>query len=320
MLRQNYVVCALLAGSMTVGAGVVSAQTYPNKPIRMSTVAAGSSADTLGRLVGQGLTDSMGQPVIVENRPAIPAIEAGAKAPPDGYTLLLIGSTTWILPLLQSNVSWDPVRDFAPLLLATESPLILVVHPSLPVKSVKELIALAKARPAALNYGASTVGSASHLAAELFKYMAGINIVGVHYKSNEPATIALGSGEVQMTFVSVSTGSAYIKSGKIHALGVSSMTPSALAPGMPTLNASGVPGYSASSVNVFFVPAKTPPTIITRLNQEIVRILNRPEIKEKLLADSQEASPSTPEELSARIKSEMSSMAKVIKAAGIKGE
>ena len=299
MLRQRYGAWILLVSMMTVGAGLVSAQTYPIKPLRMVTVAAGGSADFLGRLIGQGLTDSMGQPVVIENRPAIPAIEAGAKAPPDGYTLLLIGSTTWILPLLQSNVSWDPVRDFAPILLATESPLILVVHPSLPVKSVKELIALAKTRPGMLNYGSSTMGSASHLAAELFKYMADIKIVGINYKSNEPATVALGSGEVQMTFVSVSTGGAYIRSGKIRALAVSSMTPSALAPGLPTVTASGVPGYSAVSVNVFFAPAKTPATIITRLNQEIVRILNRPEVKEKLLGDSQEAFPSTPEELAA---------------------
>ena len=303
-----------------MGSHMVFAQTYPNKPIRIITVAAGSSADFVARQTGQALTDSWGQPVIVENRPTIASIEAVAKAPPDGYTLLLTGSTAWILPLLQANVSWDPVRDFSPILLATVSPLILSVHPSLPVKSLKELIALAKARPGVLNYGSSTVGSATHLAAELFKHTAGINIVGVNYKGNDQATTALVSGETQMSLAAVSNVMRYIKPGKVRALAISSLTQSALAPDLPTIAASGVPGYEAVSVNSLFAPAKTPTVIVTRLNQEIVRFLKRPEVKERFLADSQEAFPTTPEEFAAKIKAEMSSMGKVIKEVGIKGE
>lgn len=313
---------------MFPGAGMVSAQTtstgsgqaYPNKPIRIVTVAAGSSADFVARQIAQELTGSWGQPVIVENRPTIAAIESVAKAPPDAYTLLMVGSTTWILPLLQANVPWDPVRDFSPILLATVSPLILSVHPSLPVKSVKELIALAKARPGVLNYGSSTIGSATHLATELFKHTAGIKIVGIHYRGNDQATTALVSGETQMSLAAVSNVARYIKPGKVRALAISSMTPSALAPELPTIAASGVPGYEAVSVNSLFAPAKTPAAIITRLNQEIVRFLKRPEVKERFLSDSQEAFPTTPEEFAARIKAEMSSMGKVIKEVGIKGE
>ena len=318
MQNLRFVVWMFSVGVIVLAAGVVSGQAYPNRPIRIGTVGVGGTADFAARQIGQGLTDSWGQPVIVENRPTIAAIEAVAKAPPDGYILAVLGSTTWILPLLQTNVSWDPVRDFSPILLVAESPLVLGVHPSLPVKSLKELLSLAKARPGALNYGSSTVGSASHLAAELFKSMAGINIVGVNYMGNVPATTALISGEVQMSLAVPSLVAPHIKSGKLRGLAVSSLTPSALAPGLPTIAASGLPGYEATSVESLFAPAKTPAAIITRLNQEIVRFLRRSEIKEKFLTVWLEPAPTTPEEFAAKIKSEMSSMGKVIKEAGIK--
>ncbi len=291
---------------------------YPNKSVRIVTVAAGGGADSVARPIAQSLTGSLGQPVIVENRPTIIAIETVARAPSDGYTLLVAGSTIWILPLLQSNLPWDPVRDFSPIALATASPLVLVVHPSVPVKSVKELIALAKAKPGMLNYAAGPNGSANHLTAELFKSMAAVNMVLVPYKGAQPAIIDLISGQVQLLFASTGNASPHVKSGRLRALAVTSGQPSALAPGLPTMAAAGLTGFEAVAVNAVLAPAKTSATIINRLNQEIVRFLNRPEVKERFLNAETEAAPTSPEELAARIKSETISMGKVIKDAGIK--
>lgn len=302
---------------MVLGVDTVSAQAYPNKPIRIMASEAGGGTDTIARMIAQSMSSSFGQPVIVENRGGVTlSIELVKKASPDGYTLLVGGSTVWTLPLLQSNKLWDPEKDFSPVTKVTITPSIVVVYPALPVKSVNELIALAKAKPGTLNYSASGPGSASHLAVELFKYMTGTNIVGVSYKSNAPATLAVASNEVQMT-IGGTSAVAVAKTGKIRVLAVSSLQPSALWPGLPTV-ASSVPGYSAQSTNVVFAPAKTPSAIIKKLNMEIVRMINRPEVKEKFIADGQEAVPTTPEEFAASIKSEMTVLGKMIKATGLK--
>jgi tripartite-type tricarboxylate transporter receptor subunit TctC len=318
MLTTRFVVSIFPTAMMVLGAGMLSAQTYPNKPIRVLASGAGGGTDLVARQIAQAISGPLGQPVIVENRGGVTlSIEIVSRANPDGHTLLVGGSTIWTLPLLQSKVLWDPVKDFSPITFATATPSIVCVHSALPVKSVKELIALAKAKPGALNYSASGIGSASHLGAELFKSMAGVNIVGVSYKSNGPATLAVASGEVQMTIGGTSAVLA-VKSGSVRALAVSSLKPSALFPELPTVAASGLPGYESRSVNAVFAPGKTPPPIIRRLNQEIVRFLSVPQVKESFINDGQEVDPTTPEEFAAKIKSEMALMGKMIKDIGLK--
>lgn len=304
---------------MVLGVGVASGQDFPNKLIRIVSTEAGGGADSNARPIAQKLAGNLGQQVIVENRPGVTAAESVAKAPPDGYTLLVNGSSFWIGPLLQ-KAPYDPVSDFAPITLATTSPLLLVVHPSLRVKSVKELIALAKSKPGELNYGSSPAGSSAHLAAELFKSTAGVNIVRVPYKGGGPAVIDLVGGQVQLMFSVAGLVTPHVKSGRLRALGVTSAQPSALFPDLPTVAASGLSGYE--SVNRFAVlaPAKTPTVLINRLNQEIVRVLNSPDVKEKFLYAGVETVGSSPEQLAAAIKSEMATVGKVIKDAGIKLE
>ena len=306
-------------GLMVLGAGAVFGQNYPNKPIRIVTAAPGSNNDWGARLVAQELTPRVGQQVIVENRPSVINVETVANAPPDGYTLLFLGPTVWLLPFLRDDVSWDPLRDFSPITLAVTSPNAVVVHPSLPVKSVKELIALAKARPGELNYGAAALGSTPHLAAELFNALAGVNIVRVPYRGTGPAMIALIAGEVQVQFPGLGSVAAHIKSGKVRALAVTSSQPSALAPGLPTVAASGVPGYESTSILGIFAPAKTPATVIDLLNQEIVRVLHKADVKKRFFSSGAQAVGNSPEEFLATIKSEMARWGKVIKDAGIRG-
>ena len=313
------VVWMFSVGLMVLGAGAVFGQNYPNKPIRIVTAAPGSNNDWGARLVAQELTPRVGQQVIVENRPSVINVETVANAPPDGYTLLFLGPTVWLLPFLRDDVSWDPLRDFSPITLAVTSPNAVVVHPSLPVKSVKELIALAKARPGELNYGAAALGSTPHLAAELFNALAGVNIVRVPYRGTGPAMIALIAGEVQVQFPGLGSVAAHIKSGKVRALAVTSSQPSALAPGLPTVAASGVPGYESTSILGIFAPAKTPATVINLLNQEIVRVLHKADVKKRFFSSGAQAVGNSPEEFAATIKSEMARWGKVIKDAGIRG-
>ena len=319
MLIPRFVVWIFAVGMMVLSAGAVFAQDYPNKVIRIVATGAGSFPDVVARLIAQALTGSLGQRVIVENR-GITAPELVAKAPPDGYTLLVYTSVVWLLPFLQENVVWDPVRDFSPVTLAASSPSIIVVHPSLPVKSVNELIALAKARPGELNYSSSSIGSATHLAPELFKAMADVNIVRINYKGAGPALAALLSGEVHLMFPSAGGATPHIKSGRLRALAVASLEPSALAPGLPTLAATGLSGFEAATLVGMFAPAKTPATLIHRLNQESVQALQRAEVKERISGGGGEVVASSPEEFAAKIKSEMVKWGKVIKDAGIHPE
>ena len=305
-------------GLLAAGAGVASGQDYPNKPVRMVTAAPGAAGDFVARLVALGLTDSWGQQVIVENRggSGVIPIEIVAKALPDGYTLLVFGTTLWLLPLIQ-KVSYNPIGDFSPITLAAVTPLLLVVHPSLPVKSITELIALAKSRPGELNYASGISGSATHLPAELFKAMAGVNIVRVAYKGGAPAISALIGGEVQVMFATASGAGPHVNSGRLRALAVTGAEPSPLAPGLPTVAASGVPGYEVVSRTVILAPAQTPAAIISQLNREIVRFLTRADVKEKLLDSGVQAIGSSPEALAAIINVETAKWSKLIKDAGI---
>ncbi|MBI3045095.1 MAG: tripartite tricarboxylate transporter substrate binding protein [Betaproteobacteria bacterium] len=307
----------IAAGAVCIFADVAAAQAYPSKAIRVVTARPGGGSDLTSRLIAQGISGPMGQPVIVDNRGGIIQVEIVAQAPPDGYTLL-VSASMWVTPLVQKSVSYDPIRDLEPVTLAVSAPNILVVHPSLPAHSVKDLIALAKARPGELDYGSGTIGSSSHIAAEKFKTMAGISIRQVPYRSAGPAVTALMGGETQLMFATAASVVPLIKTGRLRALGVSSAKPSALTPGIPTIAASGVPGYEAKTFYAVFAPAKTPAAIINRLNREIVRFLKRPEVGRKLLGLGVEVEATSPEEWGAMMKAEIASMRKIVEAAGVR--
>jgi tripartite-type tricarboxylate transporter receptor subunit TctC len=302
--------------------GSACAQDYPTKPIRIVAAAPGGGADIAARVIAQGITGGLGQQVIVDNRGGSVAIPAqlAAQAPPDGYTLLFYGNPLWLFPLMQDKPSYDPVAEFAPITVAVSYPNLLVVHPSLPVKSVKELIALAKAKPGTLNYGSGVAGGSPQLSAELFKSMAGVNIVHVPYKGAGPSVTALLGGETQLMFASTTAVGAQIKSGRLKALAVTSAQPSALTPGLPTVAASGVPGYESTALFGMLAPARTPAGIINRLNQEIVRVLNRSEVKERFFNSGAEVVGNSPEQFAAAIKSDIAKMGKVIREANIRAE
>ncbi len=311
VLQSSLVIVVLVPAS-------ASAQNYPNKVIRIATAAVGSANDLVARIIAQELTRSLGQQVIVENRGGL-APEIVARASPDGYTLLFYGSSVWLLPLMRHE-NYDPVVDLAPVTLAVNSPNVVVVHLSLPVKSIKELIALAKARPGELNYAAGTLGASPHLSTELFKAMAGINVVRVAYKSTGPSLLALIAGEVHMMVAGLGSVAPHMASGKLRALAVTSAERSKLTPELATVAASGVPGYEATSLIGMFAPAKTSTVIISRLQQETLRGLNRPEIKEILFRNGIEAIGGSPEDFASTIKTDMVMLGKVIREAGIRAD
>ena len=320
MMNLHFIVWMFLVGLMSLGVGVVSGQNYPHKPLRILTGGPGGNADFHARLIAEGISAPLGQQVIVDNRPnGIILFEIARKALPDGYNMLVYNNTVWLLPLMQS-APYDPVRDFVPITLMTVSPSVLVVHPSLPVKSVRELIALAKARPGELNYATTGRGSGAQLAGELLKSMAGVNIVGVPYKSTGPAFSDMIAGRVQMMIPPAGSIMPHVKSGKLRALAVTSARPSTLLPELPTVAASGLPGYETVSNTGIFAPAKTPAPIVERLNRETIRFLHTTEAKKTFLSRSIEAVGSSPEEFAAIIKSEMAKMGKVIKDAGIEAD
>jgi tripartite-type tricarboxylate transporter receptor subunit TctC len=309
----------LLAGLFVLACGATTAQEqYPSKVIRLVTAASGGNADVLGRFIQSGLTASLGQQVIVDNRGSIaPAVVA--KAAPDGYTILVSGSSLWLLPLLKPGVPWE-VRDFAPITLATSSPSVLVVHPSVPVKTVRQLIALAKSRPGELNYAAGTLGATPHLAGELFKHMTGINIVRVGYKGTGPGVIALMSGEVHLMFPGAPAAMSYVKQGRLRALAVCSAEPSPFAPGVPTVAASGVPGFESMSPQGIFAPAGTPAAIVNRLQQELARTLNGEDVKQKLFNAGSQVVTSAPDAFAAMMKTDVERIGKLVKAASLQAE
>ena len=306
-------------GMSGLSAGVASGQDYPNKPLRMVSPGPGGGGDFVARFIAQGISGPLGQQVVVDNRPAgvIPG-QIVSKAPPDGYTLMVIGNSFWITPFMQDSLPYDPVKDFAPITSAVGSPNVLVVHASVAANSVRELIALAKAKPGVLNYASAAAGGSVHIAAELFRHMAGVNIVRINYKSSGAAVTALVGGEVQMMFANAPPVMPHVKSGRLKALAVTTLQPSALLPELPTVAGSGLPGFEVASVYGVFAPANTPAAIVKRLNQEIVRFLARTDMKDKFFAAGMEPIGSTPEELAAAMKSEMARVGKVIRDAGIR--
>lgn len=315
MTLSRILVWTLAAGMAGLGAGTAFAQvSYPSNFIRIVTSAAGSNNDWGARLIGDVISRRLGQRVLVENRGGL-AAEFVAKAPPDGYTLLFYGPAAWTQQLFR-NIDFDPQRDLAPITLAMSSPIVLVVHPSLPVKSVKELVAFAKAWPGQLNYSSGTLGATPYLAGELFKYMAGVNIVRVAYKGTGPSLIGIVSGEVEVMFPGAGSVWSFIQQGKLRALGVASKKPSLLTPGLQPI-ALTVPGYEAISNIAFMAPANTPRPIIDRLHQEIVRAMNLPEVQKILPMRGVEAEGGTPEELAEYIDMDIKRIKKMLQAVHI---
>lgn len=308
---------ALLVSGFAAEGG--NAQSYPARPIRIITASPGSGSDTVARIVAAELTTAFGQSVVVENRPSGPIIAViAAAAAPDGYTLMSNASTLWTAPLFV-DVSYDVIRDFLPIVTLARSVNLLVVHPSLPVKTVAELIKLAKARPGQLNIATSAIGGSQSISVELFKSMSKANMVGISYKDQYPATADLLSGRIQVGFGPIGTWAAHIKSGKLHVLASTGSKRSVQYPDLPTV-AETLPGYVAEGLNGLFAPAKTPDATIRRLHQEALRFLEKPEVRERLLNVGQEPVGGPPEQLMDTIKLEMARVSKLIKDAGIPTE
>lgn len=305
---------------VALGGFTALAQEYPQKPIHFVTTGIGSSTDFMSRVIAQGISGPMGQPIVIDNRAsAIATGEIVSRAAPDGYTLLVTGTSFWVGPLFQ-KVPFDPVKDFSPITLAVGAPQILVIHPALPVKSTKELIALAKARPGELNYASGGAGTAAHLAAELFKSMAGVKIVRVSYKVVPTAIADLLAGEVQLTFGTPGMVTGHIKSGRFRGLAVTSSEPSVLFPDLPTVASAGLPGFKAETLWGIFAPAKTPASIITRVNHEVVQLLKKDDLKSRFLNNGTEVIASSPAEFAAAIKAEMATVSKLIREAGLRAD
>ena len=304
-------------GILALAGGPVSGQTYPEKPVRLIGSLPGGGSDLVMRLIAPFLRESLGQPIIIDNRPGNVLGEVGSKTPPDGYTAIVVGTSFMIGHLLRTT-TWDPERDFAPITLADAGPNVLVVHPSVPVKTVKELIALAKSRPGQLNYATGPPGSSLHLGAELFKAMAGVNMIWVPYKGGGQAAASVLAGETEVVFAEAAASAAHIKAGRMRALAVTSLQPSPLFPGMPTVASAGLPGYELLGVDAIVAPAKTPPAIVHRLNQEMVRALNQPSVKEALFNTGVVVVAGSAEDLGRFMRSEIVKWGKVIKDANIK--
>jgi tripartite-type tricarboxylate transporter receptor subunit TctC len=306
----------LAAGLAAQAAAPADAQNYPTRPIRIVTSPAGGGNDFPARLLARALPGPLGQQILVDNRATILIADIVAKSPPDGYTLLVTGSAHWIGPLLD-KVTYDPFRDFAPITLIDRAPSVLVVHPSMPLKSVKQLIALAKARPGEMNFSVGGPGSSGYLGALLFNHMAGVKIVSVPYKGTAPALAAVMSGEVHAMFGSAGSVAPHAASGRLRPLAVGSAQPSALAPGLPTVAQAGLPGFQSEALHALFAPAGTPAAAISLLNREVGNYLRSPEAQKIFLKAGTEPSPGTPEEFTAIMKSEVARIGAVLKATGI---
>lgn len=306
----------------TLGA---SAASYPQKPIRMLVGAGtGGGVDVTARIIADKLGQQLGQRVIVDNRPGAGgniAAEMVAKAAPDGYTILMgTIAPLAINPSLSPNLPFDPVRDFAPISRAADSTNVLVVHPSLPARSVKELIALAKARPGELSYGSPLVGSAGHLAGELLASTAGIRMVHIAYGSGPKAMIDLLSGQIQLIFATVITSIGQIEAGKLRPLAVATLKRSPLMPQVPTMHEAGVADFEVNNWYGLVAPARTPNDLIQVLNKNVVSTLNMPDVRDSMSKQGLDAAPSTPEAFGAYIRSEIAKWTKVVKAAGIRAQ
>ena len=323
MGRTQQTLLVAFAVMIALGAAhEASGQAFPAKPIRVVTSAPGGANDIAIRVIGDKLKDSLGQPIVVENRggasATVVAAQAVTRATADGHTLLFYSNSLWTDSLLRGGKLFDPAADFAPITMAVSSPNIVVVHPSTQVRSIKELIALAKSRPGDLDYSSGALGSSNHLAAELFRANAGVKVNRVGYRGTPPALNAVISGEVQLMFPVAAAALPHLSGGRIRALAVTSPRPSVLAPGLPTVAASGLPGYESEMMMALFAPAETPAPVLSLLAQEMAKVLRDPTVVQGLLKLSFEPIGSTPAQLVTAVRGEVSRLARVIKQADIK--
>lgn len=312
---------AILAGA----AAPVAAQSYPVKPIRyVVPFPAGGPLDIVARAIGQELNRSWGQPVIVDNRPGAGGnigAEQVARAPADGHTILMGAVSTHAINItLYSKLPYDPIRDFAPVILITSVPNVLVVHPTVPARSVRELVALAKSKPGQLNFASGSTGSAGHLAGELFKTMAGVDMTHIPYKGAAPAVVDLVAGHVSLMFDNLASALPNIEARRVRPLAVTTLQRSPFLRGVATIDESGLRGFDIGTWFGVFAPAGTPPAIVNKLNAEIARILNAPGMKERLASLGAEPQPDTPAQFSAFVKSEMAKYAAIIRQSGAKAD
>jgi len=315
--------CGLLAAAILGAPTAVSAQGYPTRPVKLVVpFPPGGPLDITGRLIAQKLSDAWGQSVVVENKPGAGGnigADLVAKSAPDGYTILMGAlSTHAVNPSLYAKMPYDAVKDFAPITLLATTPNVLVVNPSLPVNSVQDLVAYAKANPGKLSFGSGSNGSAGHLAGELFKVDTGTDIVHIPYKGGAPATQALLAGDVQFMFDNLANATPQVKAGKLKALAVTTAERSRLAPELPTMAEAGLPGFDISTWFGLLAPAGTPKDVIAKWNTEVTKILNSPDMRERLTALGAEAAPTTPEQFAAFIQREIPKYARIVKASGAK--
>jgi len=312
-------VVLIMSGPVVVAAllhaAPAEAQTYPSRVVSLITSQPGGALDFTARAVAPGLTAGLGQQIIVDNRAGLVMGGLVAKAAPDGHTLLVQSNALWILALMQKT-PYHPVRDFAPVTAMTRQFNILVVHPSFPAKSVRELITFAKARPGDVNYASAATGTTSHISAEIFKSLTGVNLVRIPYKGGGQAINDLLAGEVPVMFGPIAPIVPHVRSGRLRALGITSAAPSELVPGVPPIAAAGVPGYESVSMYGLFAPAKTPAPVVARLHREVVAVLRQPEIRERFFRSGMDTVGSSPEEFAAFIESDMQRVSDVIKVTG----
>ncbi|HWI13434.1 MAG TPA: tripartite tricarboxylate transporter substrate binding protein [Burkholderiales bacterium] len=313
-----------LAMAMVGALHCAHAQHYPAKPVRLIVpYPPGGGTDTLARVVSQKLSETLGQQVIMDNRPGAGAnigMELAARSSPDGYTLVLATISNAISASLYSKLNYDLVRDFSPVTLLATTPHLLAVHPSLPVRSVKDLIALAKARPGQLVYSSAGSGTPTHLAGELFDHMAGVKMTHVPYKGGGPSVIALVGGEVTASFATMPSVLPHMKSGKLRGVAVTTAQRSTSAPDLPTIAESGLPGFEMGSWYGLMAPAGTPAAVVGQLNAEAIKVLRLPDVKQRLDLSGFEALTSTPEEYAAYTRAEIDKWAKIVKASGARAE
>ena len=299
------------------------AQAFPTRTVRLVVpFAAGGSTDIIGRVLGQKLNEMWGQPVVIDNRAGgstVIATDIVAKSPPDGHTLLVTPAPFTIVPSLIAKLPYDPQKDFEPITLINTTPLVVVVHPGVPARSVRELIALAKNRPGALNYGSSGSGGSNHLAGELFNAMAGVKMVHVPYKGNAPALADLLGGHVDLVFNGLTSALPFIKSGKLRVLAVTSINRAGALPEVPTLDESGLKGFQAVAWNGLTAPARTPKEVIAKLNADVLKVIRSPELVEKLKAEGSDPVGSSVEEYTRFLRDEIAKWSKVIKFANVRG-
>ena len=319
--------CAVAIASTVHVAGAAqsappaSAERYPTRPIRFIVpFAPGGGNDRVARLIAGRLSEAWGEQVVVDNRPGGGgniAAELVANASPDGYTIFLFNSANAIAPSLHKTLPWQPLRDFQPVILVATSPFALVVHPATPAKSVKELIALAKAKPGAYNYASGGTGSSTHLAGEHFKQLAGIDIVHVPYKGAAPAFVDLLAGRVTMYFSSIPPALPHIKAGRVRALGISSERRSPLMPDLPAISEAGVPGYTSGASYGIVTPARTPQSIVHTLNSEVMKILSDGNTRSILANEGADVAGGSPEDYARFMKDEIAMWARIVKAAHV---